>query len=355
MAGKQGDTDGVAMDQRSPENNSLMAPAKGGGTWTQKADMPTKRSNCGAVVVDGKIYVIGGWVSTAPWDTTAAVEEYNPRTDTWTINADMPTKGTASASAVNGIIYAIIQDGSAVAAYDPAADKWTKKASMPTKRLAFANAVVDGKICIIGGFAPAGGHKALSTVEVYDPATDKWTRKADMQTARLNHAACVIDGKIYVSGGSPTWEWGNTIPTVEVYDPATDTWFQSKDMPWPRQCHTANEIDGKMYIIGGKNSETVDLVNAGKVGVDELVEQFSSVDVYDPATDIWTTTASIPTPRDHPTSILVDGKIYVIGGIWDLQTLLSTVEEYDPSLSGNIAITSPAGKLLRTWGEVKSE
>jgi len=31
-----------------------------GGTWTQKADMPTGRKSPGSAVIDGKIYTIGG-------------------------------------------------------------------------------------------------------------------------------------------------------------------------------------------------------------------------------------------------------------------------------------------------------
>ncbi len=360
MAGKQGDTDGVVMDQRSPEINSLLTPAKGGGTWTQKAEMPTKRSNFGAAAVDGKIYVVGGYINTASWNTTTAMEEYDPATDTWTARTGMPTKrASVKASSVNGIIYAIggwrpgSWFSSAVEAYDPAADKWTKKANMPTVRDGFTASVVDGRIYVIGGHT--WNNVMLSTVEVYDPATDKWTRKADMPTARWGTAACVIDGRIYVSGGTPTWERGTIIPTVEVYDPATDTWTQSSDMPWPRGGHTASAVDGKIYIIGGRNSDMIDLLNAGKISIDELLETFSIVDVYDPAKDTWTTAASIPTPRSNMACAVVDGRIYAIGGSGGEGTLLSTVEEYDPSLSGNIAVTSPAGKLLRTWGEVKSE
>ena len=77
MAGKQGDTDGVGMDQRSPKNTSLLAPAKGGGTWTQKADMPTARGIAGSAVVDRKIYAIGGKQDPAT-PKLRTVEEYDP-------------------------------------------------------------------------------------------------------------------------------------------------------------------------------------------------------------------------------------------------------------------------------------
>jgi RNA polymerase sigma factor (sigma-70 family) len=368
MAGKQGDTDGVAMDWRSPEINSLLAPARGGGTWTQKADMPTARCWSGAAVVDGKIYVIGGSMNRDPDidsvypPTTAAVEEYDPATDTWTRKADMPTsRAFFATSVVDGIIYAIggwtgLNVGrflSTVEAYDPATDTWTRKADMPTRREPCA-VTVDGKIYAIGGLQH--GVVVVPTVEVYDPATNRWTRKADMPTAREFHAACVIDGRIYVSGGSPTHIGGLTgLATVEVYDPATDTWTQVSDMPMARHDHSASVVDGKVYIIGGADDAVIRLWEEGKIDTGRLNELFSIVYVYDPGTDTWTTAADpLPTARGGLTAAVVDGKIYAIGG-GQGSTKLSRVEEYDPGLPGDITVISPAGKLLRTWGEVKSQ
>jgi len=348
MAGKQGDTDGVGIDPRSPQNASLLAPAKGGGTWTQKADMPTARELAGSAVVDGKIYVIGG--ATVSMGHTAVVEEYDPATDTWTKRADMPTaRQGVVAAAVDGIIYAITgnrgRELSTVEAYDPATDTWTTKADIPSPRNQSAAAVVDGIIYVIGGQFGVGNVEVLSAVEAYDPATDTWTTKADMPTARYWHAACVVDGRIYVSGGSPVWNSDICLPTVEVYDPATDTWTQASDMPRSRISHTATVVAGKMHIIGGADPERG--------------ENVLTVDVYDPATDTWTTATDHPTAIDTHTAAVVDGKIYTIGGSCGPggpeAPVFSTVYEYDPGLPDSISVTNPAGKLLRTWGEVKSE
>ena len=79
------------------------------------------------------------------------------------------------------------------------------------------------------------------------------------------------------------------------------------------------------------------------------------VDVYDPATDTWTTAAELPIPRHDPTAAVVDGKIYAIGGKVNKpgdvspREPVSTVEEFDPGL---LSVT-PAGKLLETWGQMK--
>jgi N-acetylneuraminic acid mutarotase len=374
MAGKQGHIDGAGIDRRSPESNSLLAPAKGGGTWTQKADMPTARYIPGSAVVDGKIYVIGG--APVRYGATPVLEEYDPATDTWTTRADMPTaRQWLAAAAVDGIIYAIggsegrpagDRDLSTVEAYDPSTDTWTKKTDMPSARCTSAAAVVDGIIYVIGGvFATPAGYQTgdveiLSTVEAYDPATDTWTRKADMPTARAWHAACVVDGRIYVSGGDTKWSAGPVLTTVEVYDPATDTWTQSSDMPWPRWGHSASVVDGKMHIIGGADGKSARLLAEGKITLEELSELFGSVDVYDPKTDTWTTAALCPLATMQHAVAVVDGRIYEIGGWYGSslgpveRTIPSIVYEFDPGLPDSLSTVKPERKALTTWGEVRS-
>ena len=78
-------------------------------TWTQKADMLTPRDSLSTAVVDRKIYAIGGatWPS---WIGLSTVEMYDPLTDTWVPKADMPTARLLTgncASVVDGKIYVI--------------------------------------------------------------------------------------------------------------------------------------------------------------------------------------------------------------------------------------------------------
>jgi len=198
---------------------------------------------------------------------------------------------------------------------------WSRKADMPTPRVGPYTAVVDGKIYAIGGGPDiTGGY--LSTVEEYNPTTDTWTRKANMPTARNGHATAMLDGKIYVIGGEPTAQ--ASIATVEEYNPATDTWTQKADMPSRRTFLSACTVDGKIYAFGG--------LMAGVPGVTEGDRFLSALEVYDPATDTWTRRADMMTPRAGAAAVTVDGKIYVIGGVFgNLHNApLSIVEVYDP-------------------------
>lgn len=231
-------------------------------TWTQKADMPTKRYHLSTAVVDGKIYAIGGNTNHSDHiregvASLPTVEVYDPETDTWTAGADAPLNiDSSSASVVDGKIYVFGNwvDNKAttmVQMYDPATDTWTAKADMPSGRGKLSTNVVNGKIYAVGGW---GGYRVTAqySVDEYDPETDTWAIKADMPTYRVAPTV-VVDGRIYLFGGVRGREEGG-YPCVYQYDPATDTWTILDDMPFARMGHGAAVVDGKVYLIGG--SET---------------------------------------------------------------------------------------------------
>ena len=189
-------------------------------TWTKKADMPTPRWGSSTSAVNGKIYAIGGYkLDNGNLVGLSTVEEYNPTTDTWTKKTDMPTpRATGSASVVNGKIYVVggydgKKDLSTVEVYNPATDTWTRKADMPTARwCCFSAGAVNGKGYFIGG----GDDEVVSTMEAYNPATDIWTREADMPTPRANLSTVAVNGVIYAIGGHDDFD--QQLSMVEAYD-----------------------------------------------------------------------------------------------------------------------------------------
>jgi N-acetylneuraminic acid mutarotase len=195
-------------------------------TWTRKSDMPTARGYHSANVVDGRIYVFGGSQDSSPNARhVQTVEAYDPATDTWTQKGDMPRSiGAGFSSVVDGKIYVLGGYGGArrVDEYDPSTDTWTTKSEMPTRRHALSTSALDGKIYVIGGYDPGRGYDGVSTVEVYDPATDTWTTAPDMPTRRFGPRTSVVDGKIYAIGGMRYWIT-SAYGTVEEYDPSKDS------------------------------------------------------------------------------------------------------------------------------------
>jgi RNA polymerase sigma factor (sigma-70 family) len=335
-------------EKPSYQNAILMAPKAEGGTWTRKADIPIGVGYHSISAIDGKIYVIGGaqegfHLNIKPLST---VYEYDPNANTWSKKADIPTnRMTQRSCVVDGKIYVIggWTDGgftSAVEAYDSATDKWEKKTNISTKRAEFAIGVVNGKIYVIGGHSGPDPQPALSIVEVYDPKTDTWTKKADMPTARSFITGSVVNNKIYVFGGADTNGVAGPIKflsTVEIYDPSTDTWTKGSDMPGPNVMLASCTVNGMIYIIGGQDYNNI----------------LSSVEIYDPANDTWLKGINIPIERCSVSNYpVIDGKIYCIGGI-NFNGCRSDVWEYTPEILQSIV--SAQGKLPNTWGNIKSK
>ena len=292
-------------------------------TWTTIDGMP--RSCCTASEVDGVIYVIGGYNVNPGLHSigTSIVESYDLATGNWTTKSSMLTTRMLHCSCtVNGKIYAIggyqrshyDSPIDIVEEYDPLTDTWTTKTPMPTKRACFAVGVVNGKIYAIGGMT--NNYAELSKVEMYDPITDFWKTQAPMPTAKNYLSASVVNGKIYVIGGSVS-VYG-VLNKVEMYDPATNTWKKKTDMPTPRVCLSTSAINGKIYAIGGAWNNYPDY------------DPLKTLEEYDPATDIWTSRANMPTPRVFLTSSAVNGKIYIFGGssIGNPFNVVSSVEVY---------------------------
>ena len=296
------------------------------GIWATRADMPTARWELSTCVVDGKIYAIGG--AGPVYEALGTVEVYDPATDTWTKKSEMPTaRQGLSTSVVKGKIYAIggaecfspscspIETFSSVEEYDPATDTWTRKSPMPTARGWHSTSVLDGKIYIIGGSqdaTPGYKYHHVLTMEVYDPATDTWSQKGDIPSSIAAGSASLVDGKIYLIGGFPG------LQKVDEYDPTTDTWTTKSEMPTARIGLSTSVLDGKIYAIGGVTLRGV----TRYPGV-------STVEVYDPATDTWTTAPDMPTGRSGASTSVVDAKIYVFGGTPDASALAyGIVEEY---------------------------
>ncbi|MFC2037950.1 Kelch repeat-containing protein [Chloroflexota bacterium] len=318
----------------SPAVRSTVTPPIGtptavsmGGSWTTGTDMLTPRWEHSVCVVDGKIYVIGG--AGPIYQAQGTVELYDPVSDTWETKSPMPTARQAlSTSVVNGKIYAIgggvslddwygiVETYSTVEEYDPATDTWTIKASMPTSRGWHSASVIDGKIYIFGGSQNSGpSTDRVLTVEVYDPATDTWNQKENMPGTRASGHSSVMAGKIYLIGG-----YGVKY-RVDEYDPSTDTWTAKSEIPTLRIAPSTNVLDGKIYLIGGLSS----------IPIAPPTQGTDTIDVYDPVTDTWATAPDMPTARMGAYASVVDGRIYVFGGLteWPGEAI-GIVEIYEP-------------------------
>ena len=189
--------------------------------------------------VDGKIYAIGGYDGSS---TVASVEACDPQLGSWALVASMSGKRRYHASVVvDGKIY--VMGGArddrldTVEMYEPQADSWQRVASMPQGLYYHAAAAMGGKIYVTGGTSQGSSGKAsVDSAYVYDPQTDAWTQLASMGVARRLHASAAVGGKLYVFGGCGA---EGDLSTAEVYDPASDSWAQVTSLTSAREALVA--------------------------------------------------------------------------------------------------------------------
>jgi len=142
-----------------------------------------------------------------------------------------------------------------------------------------------------------------------------WSQAASLPVARSSHTAAVVDGKIYVVGGDieDDDEVEEGTDRVDMYDPAAGSWQPMAAMPTARSSHAAAIVDGKIYVTGG------------------LAGGYSNtLEAYDPVTDSWATLTSLSQARAWHASAAVHGKLYVFGGFSD-DDRIDLVEVYSPA------------------------
>ena len=202
--------------------------------WKALAPLPGKRGSAIAAETGGKIYVIGGAIP-EPGSTEVAVrptrparsvgtnEVYDPATNTWASRSPMPTpRNHAFAGAVNGKIYVIggrlsspfitvSSNVDIVEEYDPATNTWgAAKMQMPTARSGGGWATFNGKIYIVGGELQTRQiTPAFRAFEAYDPATNTWQILQSMPVPRHGVAGAFIGNKLHFVSGKVTSSGGN--------------------------------------------------------------------------------------------------------------------------------------------------
>jgi N-acetylneuraminic acid mutarotase len=231
-------------------------PAAAQGTWSTKSPMPTARADTNAVVLDNKLYVIGGTMGAEPF---AANEQYDPGTDRWRKLAPMPRGIHHQAlAAVNGKIYAFggftaPAHGGPIDAgleYDPKADSWRTLPSLSSPRGSPSGVGLNGKVHVIGGRGPDA--VTLPIHQVFDPATNQWSAAAPLPKGRDHAGLVVANGKIHAIGGRLAGPDSNQ-SFHDVYDPATNTWTSAAPLPTPRSSSGLVEYRGLILVLGGEN------------------------------------------------------------------------------------------------------
>ncbi len=247
--------------------NSTEAYDPATDTWVEKVSMPTSRDGLGVAVFKGKIYCLGGRNVSKDYSISINVNEvYDTKTDSWETKTPMPTaRSGLQASEVDGKIYliggwvesessSIAEKSAEVEIYDPVTDTWATGSPIPTTVAGYASAVLDGKIYVISGVA--SGSTRTNLTQIYDPKTDRWSFGAPIPMSVSGAVAgSTIDlnvaKAIYVIGGSNDAYPLNGQLANQVYFPETDSWFMAAQMPVDRAGLAVAVVNDTIFVMGG--------------------------------------------------------------------------------------------------------
>ncbi|SHL27838.1 serine/threonine protein kinase [Pseudonocardia thermophila] len=274
-------------------------PASTALTWSALTDVPLARQQVATTIADGVIWVIGGLTNT---EATAAVQGYDAAINAWKDATPLPVPlHHEMATTYNGQIVVLggwQPSGAQLNAiendkvYALASDRWTELPKLPGPRVAGGAVTVGNKIVVAGGQA---GDKLVTGTDVFDGT--KWVRGADIPTPR-EHLAMVSDGRYAYAIGGRALSSDKNSDAVERYDPETDTWTKLAPLPSPRGGIGAAYADGRIIVAGGEAPASV----------------IDRVDQYDIAADSWSPLPSMKTPRHGLALAAVGGTVYAFGG-----------------------------------------
>ena len=222
------------------------------------------------------------------------------------------------------------------------------------------------------GNASAGSNRNTFTVDT-DPNTGGWRTTVALANAHENHTETVLpSGLVLVTGGEDSI--GTLASIAQLYDPSTEQWSSAGTVdgsPWahgncvalrpgahhwrrgfqrlPRSCGAVRSQHRNWSTTGAletaRRGHTATLLLSGKVlvigGYNLADGSLASTEVYDPNTKEWRTVGDLETARrGHTATLLPTGKVLVIGGQGP-GGFLASAELYDPGTE----TWSPAGAI----------
>jgi N-acetylneuraminic acid mutarotase len=271
------------------------------GRWTQLTPMPTARQEVAVVAYDGRVWVIGGFGTSA--EPVATVEVYDPALNLWEARAPLPVPVHHPAAAVADHRLFVIGGYTggrvrwtpldSVYEFVSSRETWQERAAMPTPRGALAVAVLNDRVHALGGT----GESVSNTHEVYDPASNRWSRANAMPTARDHLAAVGFQGRVWALGGRTSFV-GDQYANVEIYDPATDSWRTGTPLPAARGGLAAAALPDRIVVFGGEAPLRI----------------FNATEVWEAREQRWVSKEPMPTPRHGIGAAVIGGRVFVPAG-----------------------------------------
>jgi len=262
------------------------------------APCPVARFEANGVVVDGELWVMGGFVS-SNLDVTRRVDIYDPSTDHWRQGPDLPGAETHVAAVTlnrdvilaggfigNFSFSSRLPTTAEVWRWNAAAAAWSAGPSLPVAGAAFAWSLLGTQLHLAGGLGPDGDTDA-TVHHVWDLAGPAaWTEAAPLPGGRNHGGGAAAGGRFCAIAGRHGWdEAEGDLAEMDAYDAATDTWSSRAPILGARSevgASTSALTDGRILVVGGSLP--------GVMPSDDVL-------TYDATRDEWTKLSPLPEKR----------------------------------------------------------
>lgn len=298
-----------ANDPRVVNPTSELIQPLTGKVRTLPGKMPGRLHQTATTAWRGRVVVAGGveWV-VDHFESVDRVDVFIPERNVWVSAAPLLQARSDHGAAALPDGEVLVTGGNynthplaSSEIYDPRTDRWREAAPLSHPRVRFSMvSLPDGRVLVAGGLDQLG--RPLATTEIYDPTLDRWTRGPDLSTPRVQHATVVLpNGDVLFIGGQ-----NGASGTADRYDHRTGTMRYAGSLVTPRLVEQAAVLpDGRVLITGGSAEEP---------GRTNWVP-FPDAEVWDPATNRWSTFPSPKMPRALGDLVPTPAGIFLIGGI----------------------------------------
>jgi hypothetical protein len=278
-------------------------PALVDPSWTTTGSLQPRWMQTASLLASGKVLISGGY-NTVTWDIHNSAEIYNPSTGTFAATGSLANNllGHAQTLLANGTTLVTGGDpwygmGSAplniAQIFNESTGTFSSISSMSAGRRFHTGTLLgNGKVLVAGGRIFGWGPEG----ELFDPATNTFSNANTpaLGSDEGTHTATLLaSGKVLLTSGENT--------SGKVYDPANGSYANTgaQNGGIRADAGSIRLSSGKVLIFGGYNPSSGAYLNKGQV--------------YDPATNAFTATGTLPQTGAAEAALLPSGQALLVG------------------------------------------
>jgi hypothetical protein len=225
--------------------------------------LPMGVHGAGTVILNGKIYSIGGY-------------DYN--------NNDYVGKVFSSSLNANGSI-----------------NSWQDNSNIPYNVAYSATTVANGRVYVMGGYA--GTNMYIGRLDSNGNLSFSTAGTTAIPQGVISATAVFTGKRIYLIGGDASGATANVRMSNELgADGAVTSWSSGPSLPAARGYHSSVVANGYVYVMGGSNGGAQSSVYYAKINSDGTIGSWS------------TNGNSLPAGVAAGSAVALNGHVYVLGG-----------------------------------------